>query len=163
LPPLVKLLATGVCLQIGNREVLLPTIYKSPGHAWNDAVIIELLSFKHKSLLAEDLNVKHLFRNSEISNTSGSKLLNLLHIKEFEISTPQCPTHYSPAGNCDVLDIVVHKNVRLSEVIVSDVLDSHHPPIVFHLLDHISTRNLSDPVVKFTDWRRFQSLASELI
>jgi hypothetical protein len=36
-------------------------------------------------------------------------------------------------------------------------------PIVFHLLDHIRTVNLSDPVEKFTDWKRFQSLASELI
>jgi hypothetical protein len=42
-------------------------------------------------------------------------------------------------------------------------LDSVHLPIVFHLLEHIRTRNLSDPVDKFTDWKRFQSLASELI
>jgi hypothetical protein len=56
------------------------------------------------------------------------------------------PTHYS--GNGDVLDIVVHKNVRLSQVIVSDMLDSDHLPIIFHLLDHIRSRNLSDPVDK---------------
>jgi hypothetical protein len=79
-----------------------------------------------------------------------------------EISAPQCCTHYSPAGNCDVLDIVVHQNVHLSEVIVSDVLDLDHLPIVFHILDHVTIRNLSDPVEKFTDWERFQSLASDL-
>jgi hypothetical protein len=49
------------------------------------------------------------------------KLLKLLHINVFEISAPQCPTHYSPAGNGDALNIVEHKNVRLSEVIVSDI------------------------------------------
>jgi hypothetical protein len=59
-----------------------------------------------------------------------------------------------------VLDIVVHKNVRLPEVIVSDFLVSDHLPVVFHLLDHNRTRNLSDPVQKFTDWERFQILAS---
>jgi hypothetical protein len=69
----------------------------------------------------------------------------------------------SEKGSGDVLDIVVHKNVRPSEVIVSDILDSDHLPIVFHLLDHITTRNLRDPVHKFIHWRRFQSLASELI
>jgi hypothetical protein len=59
---------------------------------------------------------------------------------------------------------VVHTNVRLSEVIVSDSLDSNHLPIVFHLLlDHVKTRNLSDMVDKFTDWEWFQSLASELM
>jgi hypothetical protein len=30
----------------------------------------------------------------------------------------QCPTHYSPAGNGDMLDIVVHHNIRVSDVIV---------------------------------------------
>jgi hypothetical protein len=47
--------------------------------------------------------------------------------------------------------------------IVSDILDSDHLTVVFHLLDHIRTRNVSDPVDKFTDSERFQSLISELI
>jgi hypothetical protein len=62
-----------------------------------------------------------------------------------------------------VLDIVVHKNIRVSDVIVSDYLDSDHLPILFHILDHAKVRNLSEPIEKFTDWDRFQSLASELI
>jgi hypothetical protein len=70
-------------------------------------------------------------------NPSGKKLLDLLHINEFEISGPQCSTHYCHGTNGDWLDIVVHKNVRLSGVIVSDILDSDHLPIVFHLLDHV--------------------------
>jgi hypothetical protein len=61
-----------------------------------------------------------------------------------------------------VLNIVVHKNFWLSEVIVSNILDSDHLP-VFHLLGHVRTRNLSGPVAKFTDLKWFQSLASELI
>jgi hypothetical protein len=59
-----------------------------------------------------------------------------------------------------MLNIVEHKNVWLSEVIVSDIVDS---PVVFRLLHHIRTRNMSDSVDIFTDWERFQSLASELI
>jgi hypothetical protein len=62
-----------------------------------------------------------------------------------------------------VLDIVVHKKVRLSEVIVADILDSDHLPIVLHLLDHVRTTNPSDPVDKFTDLEQFKNLASELI
>jgi hypothetical protein len=42
-------------------------------------------------------------------------------------------------------------------------LDSDHLPIVFHILDHVKIRNLSEPIEKFTDWDRFQSLASDLI
>jgi hypothetical protein len=81
-------------------------------------------------------------------------------MNEFEISAPQCSTHYSAAGNGDVLDIVMHKNIRLSKAIVSDILDSDHLPIIFHLLDHVRTRNLSDPVDKLTDLEWFQSLIS---
>jgi hypothetical protein len=59
-----------------------------------------------------------------------------------------------------VLDIVVHQNIRVLDVTVSDILDSDHLPIVFHILDHV---NLSERIEKFTDWDQFRSLASELI
>jgi hypothetical protein len=48
-------------------------------------------------------------------------------------------------------------------LIVSDVLDSDHLPTVFQILDHVRTRNLSDPIEKFTNCERFQSLASDLV
>jgi hypothetical protein len=105
--------------------------------------------------LAGDLNAKHPIWNSAVSNPSGEKLLQLFDINEIEIKAPQCSTHYSPAGNGYVLDIVVHKNIRLSHVIVSDILDSDH----FHILDHVRTEKLSEPLKKFTDWEQCQSLA----
>jgi hypothetical protein len=111
--------------------------------------------------LAGDLNAKHTSLNSSVSNPSGQKLL--FDKSDFEISAPQCPTHYSPMGNGDILDIVVHKNIRLSDVIVSDILDSDHLPIIFHILDHVITKQISKPLEKFTDWELFQSLASNLV
>jgi hypothetical protein len=62
-----------------------------------------------------------------------------------------------------MLDIVVHKNIRLSDVTVSEILDSDHLPIMFHILDHVRTKQISQPVEKITNWERFQSLASNLI
>jgi hypothetical protein len=124
--------------------------------------------------LAGDLNAKTPFWNSAVSNPSGDKLLHLFDVNQFDISALQsptqfdisalqCPTHSSPSGNGDVLDIVVHQNIRVSDVIVSDILDTDHLPILFHILDHVKIWNLSDTIEKFTDWERFQSLASELI
>jgi hypothetical protein len=75
------------------------------------------------------------------------KLLNVLHINEFEISALQYPTHYSPVGNGDVLDIVVHKHVQKSSSLTFWTQISYQS--FFNLLDHIRTRNLSDPVDKF--------------
>ncbi|PNF26775.1 hypothetical protein B7P43_G18023 [Cryptotermes secundus] len=89
--------------------------------------------------------------------------MDLFYMSDFEISPPQCPTHYSPTGNGDVLDIVVHKNIRMSDVTVSNILDSDHLPIVFHILDHVKIRNLLEPTEEFTDWERFQSLALEKV
>jgi hypothetical protein len=74
-----------------------------------------------------------------------------MHIYKFKILASQCPTHYSPVGNGEVLDIVMHKNAWMSEVTGFGILQSHHQPIVFHLLDHITTRNLLEPVDKFID------------
>jgi hypothetical protein len=62
-----------------------------------------------------------------------------------------------------VLDIVVHKNIRLSDVIVSEILNSDHLPIMFHILDQVRTKQISEPLEKFTNWKRFQSLASNLL
>jgi hypothetical protein len=58
-------------------------------------------------------------------------------------------------GNGDVLDIVVHQNTRVSDVIVFDILDSDNLPIVFHILDHGKIINLSKLVEKFIDWEWF--------
>jgi hypothetical protein len=67
LPPLVLIEATGVCIPIGNSELRLAAVYKSPDRAWSDADVIKLLSSRHKSVLAGDLNAKHPFWNSAVS------------------------------------------------------------------------------------------------
>jgi hypothetical protein len=113
--------------------------------------------------LAGDLNAKHPFRNSAISKPSGEKLMTFIDFSDFETSAPQWSTHYSPPGNVDVLDIVVHQNNRVLDVIVPDILDSDHLPIILHILDHVKIRNHSEPIEKFTNWDRFRRLTSELI
>jgi hypothetical protein len=53
--------------------------------------------------------------------------------------------------NCETLDIVMHKNVRLSHAIVSDIQDSDHLQIFSHLHNHVRTMNFSNTVDKFAD------------
>jgi hypothetical protein len=142
--------ATGFCIPIGNSGLLLASAYKPAGRAWINADITNLLSFRRKSILAGDHNAKQLFWN-----LSGDKLMALFDLGEFEISALQCSTHYSPARNGDVQDIVVHQNTRMSDVTVSNILDSYHLPIIFHILDHVKIRNLSERIKKFTDWDKF--------
>jgi hypothetical protein len=61
------------------------------------------------------------------------------------------------------LNIVVLQNIRLSDVTISDILDSDHLPIIFYLLEHIKVRNISKPIEKLIDWKQFKNIASELI
>jgi hypothetical protein len=42
-------------------------------------------------------------------------------------------------------------------------MDSDHLAIMFCILDHIKASEILDPVEKFTDWERFQSLAYDLV
>jgi len=62
--PLVSIEATGVYIPIGNNEVFLSAVYKSPSRAWSDADILQLLALRRKAILAGDLNDKNPFCNS---------------------------------------------------------------------------------------------------
>jgi hypothetical protein len=48
-------------------------------------------------------------------------------------SSPLIELREEVAGNGGVLDISVYGNVRLSDVTVSDVLDSDNLPVLFHI------------------------------
>jgi hypothetical protein len=96
--------------------------------------------------LAGDLKAKHPVWNSKISNPSGLKILDLFVNCNFEISAPQHTTDFVQNGRGYVLDIVVHKDDRLSEVRVLDIMDSDHLRITFCILDHIKAREILDSV-----------------
>jgi hypothetical protein len=112
----------------------------------------KLPGFGSKFILAADLIAKHRVWDSKISNPSRLKLLELFVSSNFEISTAHCSTHYTPDGRCDVLVIVVHRNDRLSEVTVTNILDSAEIPMIFSILDPVRTSEGLDPVEKLTDW-----------
>jgi hypothetical protein len=67
----------------------------------------------------------------------------MLDINKFKITAPKYLTQHSPTGNGDVLNILIHKNIGLSHVTVSDILDSDQLPILFHSL--VGTKQLSEP------------------
>jgi hypothetical protein len=51
----------------------------------------------------------------------------------------------------------------VSDITVSDILDAEHLPVLFHIPDHISARDILAPVEIHADSERFRSLASEFI
>jgi endonuclease/exonuclease/phosphatase (EEP) superfamily protein YafD len=143
--------------------MLLPPVHKSPLRAGRDADMTELLKLRTKPIMAGDLNANHPIWNSKVSNPSGLKLRDSFVKCNFEISMPEHTTHFDSDGRGDVLDIVGHKGVRFSEVRVLDVMGSDHLPIMFCILDHAEALKILNPIEKFRDWERFQSLASAFV
>jgi hypothetical protein len=73
LPPLVSVEATGICVPIGNCEILLAAVYKSPNRTWCVIDITEPLRFRNKYILEGELNAKHPFWNSAVSDPLSKK------------------------------------------------------------------------------------------
>jgi hypothetical protein len=48
--------------------------------------------------------------------------------------------HYTFDGRGDVLDNVLHQNVRIPEGIVTNILDSDHIPVMFRILNPVRPR-----------------------
>jgi hypothetical protein len=67
LPPLISIEATGFCIPVCNKEILLAAVYKSPVRDWCDTDIIELLNLRNKAVPAGDVNAKHPVWNSQVS------------------------------------------------------------------------------------------------
>jgi hypothetical protein len=59
------------------------------------------------------------------------------------------------ARSCSNFLIEMTSKFRHHNVIVSDILDSDHLPIIFNILDDFRTTNVSSSLDKFTDWERF--------
>jgi hypothetical protein len=77
-----------------------------------------------------------------VSNPSTLNIFELFISSNFEISIPQ---YYTSDGRADVLDIVGHQKVRLSEVTVPDILDSDHIPVIFTILDPVGVLYIVTP------------------
>jgi hypothetical protein len=69
---------------------------------------------------------------------------------------------HSVQGNSPGSIIDAHKNARLSDDFVSDLLNSDHLLYVFHPLHHINL-GIFRALEKFTDFESFQIIAYDLI
>jgi hypothetical protein len=139
--------------------MLLASVYISPLRAWRDAVITELLL--ERSPFWQMIWIQNTLFG--IVTFQIPHFLDLFVICNFEISAPRHPTHFVPNGRGDVLDIVVHRDGRLSEVRVLDIMDLDHLFSCFAFWIIVRLGKFWIRLKNFTDWERFQSLASALV
>jgi len=153
---------TSVHIHLGNEELRLVAVYKNPNTSLQTTDLDALLDTSHKTIIAGDLNAKHLSWNSRINNSSGNKLSRYLDDKlNITVASPTTPTHYpnNPNHLPDILDIAIMKTGQLKFHLENfpSSLSSDHSPIIINLNHLVSLSSPPKPIL-FTDWEKFRGL-----
>jgi hypothetical protein len=86
----------------------------------------------------------------------------VIRIVSIQSEAVQIQTTISQILRVDVLDILIHCTLRLSDIIVSDTTDSDHLSVVFYTLDPAITTEFSALVNKLTDVEQLRNIDCEL-
>ena len=129
LPPLSRLEATAICLQLQNHnQMLFVSAYLPPAVTIAQTDLDAIFSLHDAVVLAGDLNCKHVSWNSAYVNKNGSTLLSYCLNKAITINYPNQPTHFPYNWYASALDIALSQCCTTSK-----------PPFIYHL-----TANFSD-------------------
>jgi hypothetical protein len=156
------MVATGVCIPIGNSEVLLAALYKPRARSWSDADGIELLSFRNKSLLSSDLNAKNPVWNSQMQTFQVRNFSIYLNTtSRFQHHNIPLTIPYKEMVTCSILWCTGMSDCQMSVSLAS--WTQGHLPIFLHILNHVRDKDNPTPAETHADCKRFWSLASEII
>lgn len=156
--------STSITIQLGNENVRISSIYKSPKMPLQLTDLEALTNQNLKFIAAGDLNAKHPSWNSRTTNTSGHLLHNHMEsLNSYTICAPDSPTHhsYNPKHTSEVLDIVIlNLNDRDFTLTNYNDLSSDHNPIILSISDSITTLN-PPKARKRINWKKYEKYLSE--
>lgn len=158
---LVNMEATAIEVEIANvGYIRLVSVYNPPDRALLDADLEAALAADRRVVVAGDLNAKHPSWHSRRTNPNGNRLHSFAEQRAITVDAPQEPTHYSPTGLADVLDVTILKDVPLQHHLQAvNELDSDHTPVLLFLG---STPRGQDSVEKkTTSWPDFTAHLQE--
>lgn len=147
-------------IHIGNSDLSLISVYKSPGTALDTSDLDALLGISENVIIAGDLNAKHQSWHSRVNNNAGRILSQYINSRyDITIAAPTSPTHYpdNPSHAPDVLDVAIMKTGRLAYQLdnLTTELSSDHSPIIidlFHNATQISPPKPSHSI----NWINFE-------
>ncbi|KAH1029335.1 hypothetical protein HUJ05_002594 [Dendroctonus ponderosae] len=120
---------TSIILNMENSQIRIISAYKPPRVQTSQQDYYSLLDNSLPTLLAGDLNSKHVSLGCRKSNAEGRKLLKYSQDLNFEIFAPSEPTHFDHRTP-DILDIALAKDISHTITLTnSDSLSSDHNPI----------------------------------
>lgn len=109
----------------------------------------------NKTILGCDLNSKHNAWKCRITNTKGRQLHSHAERYNYNILTPDKPTHFSVNHRPDILDFFIIKNVnRMFHINTEDALSSDHNPVFLKTHNWINNIGFDESQSKI-NWRKY--------
>lgn len=148
---------TTITIMLNNRETRLSAVYKSPSAILLQLDLDNLLNSDSPTILAGDLNAKHLAWHRHCPNSAGNILLKHMENNNYNVTALEFPTHYPDQRNhrSDVLDVAVLKNIDLPFILQNrDELSTDHNLVVIYISSLPTTSHLPGPKI-LTNWAKF--------
>lgn len=109
-----------------------------------------------------DLNAKHVAWGCHTSNPSGRALLQLVDEQNITLHVPNEPTHFSPVGRPEILDLAISSGILNDlQIEVLPDLSSDHNPILLKLDGLEDYRKKQE--IKTTNWTNFHYRLNNLV
>jgi hypothetical protein len=110
--------------------------------------------------VCSSLCVRPCFIPTQDTVYCGVYFMPLLHVVSISLYINSCVTMLRLLCNCVSLSNGRAYKSRVSrrhtsDINVLEILDSDHLPILFHVLDHVRTRDNSAPTEIHTHWKQF--------
>lgn len=147
LPKFNTLEATGIYIQLNNKETLVVAAYYPPQGQLDENDLDSLILTHKDFIICGDLNAKHRIWNSRTKTPRGEQLLDHSNKFNYAITGPRKPTSYpwSTTHNPDVLDICLTKNT-------SNIISHHGSGLGPHTsqtgFQHNTHQNQPNPGIK---------------
>jgi len=156
--------STTVEISMGNYQIQISAVYKSPNQQLKIDDIDALTNGNHWFVVAGDLNAKHPLWHSRCSNAAGNILYNHALNDDYIVTAPETPTFFPTVKGHrpDVLDIALTRLPQLScDVTNLNELSSDHNPVLLTLSDSPITSS-PPQTSRCVNWSKYKAIVDSL-
>lgn len=147
-PALVNIEATSCTVNINKKKFKFTSVYKRPSEVLQGQDIKSIFQENISTLVAGDLNSKHIQWGCNSTNQSGRRLLHVINEESLTLVAPIEPTHVPRQADFrpDILDIAITKQFMLQfEQEVINNFYSDHLPVLIKLKINLPQMNEYTP------------------
>lgn len=137
--------STSIIISIGQHQIRISSIYKSPSHPLSNADLDILTTSCDWFIAAGDINAEHPMWNSRHVNPAGNTVFHHVQQAGYAIVAPNMLTHYPAAAGFrpDVLDIAMLNLPNLATDLVNLNDPAYHISLCYYLFTASGNRRVN--------------------